>query len=44
MPQKLHELGLNEAINLVRSGEVRLVEVVKDYIDWIEKIDRKSVV
>jgi len=41
MPQKLHELGLNEAINLVRSGEVRLVEVVKDYIDWIEKIDKE---
>ena len=38
---KLFELGLVEAVSLVKKGEVRVVEIVEDYIARIEQEDQK---
>jgi len=41
MSQKLVEPALVEAVNLVRSGQVSLVEIVEDYIEHIERQDKR---
>ncbi|PMP94130.1 MAG: Asp-tRNA(Asn)/Glu-tRNA(Gln) amidotransferase GatCAB subunit A, partial [Candidatus Aminicenantes bacterium] len=41
MSQKLFELGMVEAIELVKKGEVRPLEIVEDYISRIEQVDFK---
>lgn len=41
MNQELVELGLAEAVNLVRSGQVSLAEIVEDYIGQIERQDKR---
>jgi len=41
MSQELVELGLAEAVNLVRSGQVSLAEIVEDYIGQIERQDKR---
>ncbi|MCI4446164.1 MAG: Asp-tRNA(Asn)/Glu-tRNA(Gln) amidotransferase subunit GatA [Candidatus Aminicenantes bacterium] len=41
MGKKLFEAGLVEAIELVKKGEVRITEIVEDYISRIEEKDQK---